>query len=549
MKVTVEEILKLESFRDVEVVAGFDGLDKEVENVYVMEVPDISAYVSEGGLLFTTLYPILDNEKAMTHFITDLKEQGLAGVAIKVGRYIETIPEYMIRQAEDNNFVILKLPLDANFSMLTNDILTRLLGMKTKELEFRESISAKLHTLLLSGADIKDLVSYVSVITKKDIIVVSHQLKYIDSSIDSEMNNFTFLETNFNKMTDDFVSPAKTPVLKINEYTYQCDELIIHPIEAGNKKLGYIILLNNQIDQRDKTEYLSVIIEQAVILLAFLLQNRQALLQKERNYLDNFIRDMINHHYISQSELIQKAKVFKWNLHFPNIVMLIDLDDQSPDHRLSSYYKILDSGVITEEISHQLEIPKDNCKVALYNNHIICFISVALITDLTVKLKHTGDSILNRLKKFSSLKLSFSNVFYASDEIKNAYEEAELVQKIYKDVAHSQNFVKFYNELGTYKIFHLIENKDYLQDFVEEKLGVVLANDLKNEMELIKTVQTLIKNNMNLRKTAENLFIHYNSLRYRVNKLKELGIDMTDGNEMTEIAVACQILTYLDETQ
>lgn len=49
MKVTVREILNLELFREVEVMAGHNGLDKEVENVYVMEVPDISAYVSEGG--------------------------------------------------------------------------------------------------------------------------------------------------------------------------------------------------------------------------------------------------------------------------------------------------------------------------------------------------------------------------------------------------------------------------------------------------------------------------------------------------------------------
>ncbi|MCC5894231.1 MAG: PucR family transcriptional regulator ligand-binding domain-containing protein [Alkalibacterium sp.] len=550
MKVTVKEILTLESFHDVEVMAGFKGMNKEVENAYVMEVPDISAYVSEGGLLFTTLYPIINNEQAMTHFITDLKAQGLAGVAIKVGRYIDDIPDYMIRQGEAHDFAVLKLPSNANFSILTNDILTRLLGMKTKELEFRESISAKLHTLLLSGADIKDLVSYVSVITEKDIIVVSQQLKYIDSSIDSELTHFTIHEPAFKKLNDDFSSRVEeTSLVEINHDTYRYDELIIHPIDAGNKILGYIILLDKESNQKDKTEYLNVIIEQAVILLAFLLQNRQALLQKERNYLDNFIRDMINHQYSSQSELIQKAKVFKWNLHFPNIIMLIDLEERSPDKRLSNYYHILDSGVITEELSRQLEISKDNCKVALYNNHIICFVSVALITNLTTKLNKAGESILNRLKKFSLLRVSFSNVFYASNEIKNAYEEAALVQTIYKDVDSTHHFVKFYANLGTYKLFHLIENKDPLHQFVDEKLGLVLVNDQKNEMELIKTLQTLIKNNLNLKKTAGDLFIHYNSLRYRVSKLKELGVKLDDGNEMTEIAVACQLLTYLNETQ
>lgn len=550
MKVTVKEILNLNSFKEVKVIAGNLGLNKEVGNVYVMEVPDISSYVSKNGLLFTTLYPIATDEQALKSFIPNLVDLGLSGVAIKVGRYLDEIPDYMVRQADELGLPIFKLPSDANFSNLTNDILTQLLGMKTKELEFRESISAKLHTLLLSGADIKDLVDYVSMITELDIIIVSSQFKLIDASIDTKKSNVVIHSNEFKESdTNRGLAKSNMPLVNIDDRTFLRSELILHPIDAGDKLLGYIILASRGEDSYRQNEYLSVIIEQAVILLAFLLQNRQALLQKERNYLDNFIRDTINQQYDSQADLIQKAKVFKWNLHFPNIIMLIDIDEESPEKRLSSYYRILDSGIITDELSRQLEIPKENCKVALYESHIICFISVALLTNLYDRLNKVGFDLTKRLKNYSNVSVRFSNKFFSSNEIKNAYEEANLVHNVYKDMSKDESSVKFYKDLGMYKLFHLIEDKESLEAFVDEKIGLLIENDEANDMHLITTLKTLIAHNMNLKKSAEALFIHYNSLRYRVNRLKDLGIKLEDGNEVAELAVACQLMTYLNDTK
>lgn len=545
LKVTLNEILKLESFHDVKVAAGNKGLNNIIENVYVMEVPDISTYVDEGGLLFTTLYPIVDDETAMENFIPELKKLGLAGVAIKVGRYIQEIPSYMLNQADELSFPLLQLPSSSNFSLLSNDILTELLGKKTKELEFRESISSKLHTLLLSGADITDLLSYVSVVTSMDIVIISEQLKFVESSLNDDTVEFNVIEPDFyskNIKSTDYLD--ESPCLQFEGKTYTRNNVMIQPIDAGEKILGYIILIKNE--EESRMEHLDIIIEQAIILLAFLLQNRQSLLQKERNYLDNFIRDIINENYKFQSELIQKAKVFKWNFHFPNMIMLIDITNEYGDNKIASYYKAIDSGVITEEIARSCEIPVENCKVALHDNRIICFISIALINDLSTKIKKASERISQRLIVYGSIKISISNKIYSIEEIKTAYKDAVLVQNVYKEVYKNQSFIEFYHDIGIFKLFHLIDDKRYLRNYVDEKLGPVITSDEKNDMELVKTLKVLIRNNMNVKKSADELYIHYNSLRYRINKLKELGIEIKDGNEMIEIAVACQLLSYLN---
>jgi purine catabolism regulator len=547
LKVTLNEILKLESFQEVTVAAGYNGLNNHIENVYVMEVPDISAYVDQGGLLFTTLYPIVDDPSAMENFIPELKKLGLAGVAIKVGRYIQEIPTYMLKQADELSFPLLRLPSSSNFSLLSNDILTELLGKKTKELEFRESISSKLHTLLLSGADIKDLLSYVSVVTSMDIVIISEQLKYIESSRYKDSVDFSIIDNSFySKSIKSADYSDAAPCIQFEGDLYLRKDVMIQPIDAGEKVLGYLILIKN--DKKGKLEHLDIIIEQAIILLAFLLQNRQSLIQKERTYLDNFIRDIINENYKFQSELIEKAKVFKWNFHFPNTIMLIEISNKFGDNKIVNHYKAIDSGIISEEIARSCEIPAENCKVALHDNRIICFISIALVNDLSSKIKKASEQILQRLSSYGAIKISISNKIYSIEEIKTAYEDAVLVQNVYKEVYESQSFIEFYQNIGIFRLFHLIDDKEYLHKYVDEKLGHVIMSDEKNDMELIQTLKVLIRNNMNVKKSADELYIHYNSLRYRIGKLKELGIEIKDGNEMIEIAVACQLLSYLNAT-
>jgi len=84
-----------------------------------------------------------------------------------------------------------------------------------------------------------------------------------------------------------------------------------------------------------------------------------------------------------------------------------------------------------------------------------------------------------------------------------------------------------------------------LEEFVNEKLGKVFEYDKKKNTNLLETLRYYIKNNTNVQKTAEDMYVHYNTMRYRINKLKELGIDGEDGFELTEISLAYLLYQYL----
>lgn len=544
VSVSVNNILKMDAFSDVIVIAGQSGLERQVQNVYVMEVPDIFSYIDKDGLLFTTLYPIADNEAALKSFIVELAKHQLAGVAIKLGRYVPEVPAYMIEQANQLNFPILVLPNEANLSTLTNHILTTLLGMKTSLLEFREAISHQLHSLLLHGADMSQFVQYISQITGASILILDNGLNCIQSSLDYNYDQLHVDRDAFDNWANrKQYDHANQVVLAINDKGYHANQLFIQAISAGKKGLGYLVVL---IDRPEEiTKHLDIVVEQAIILLAFLLQTEQTIIQKERHYLDSFIRDIINERYHSQSEIIEKAKVFRWNFNFPNIILVIKSNIQDSSQRLSTYYKILDSDKIPSIIADIFDVPSQNCKVTYFNDELLCFIGVAFETRLKQRLERVGESLCSTFKDYGELAIGISDTIYRIDQVKLAYQHALLVHQIFGSKLGLSSFVQFYDDLGLYKLFHLINDQQQLKDFVQDKLGKVIAYDQQRDINLFDTLVYLIKHNGNLQKTADDMFIHYNSLRYRVNKLKELGLILDDGQEFTEIAVACQLHQYL----
>lgn len=534
---SVKRLLEMEPFKNVTVIAGKNGLDHEIKSVNVMEVPDIFPYIDEQGLLFTTLFPIYDDEVALNQFIERLSEKRLAGVAIKLGRYLPEVPEYMIEQAEKHHFPILILPSDANLSTLTNYILTELLDKKTALLEFRETIASRLHHFLLEGSDMSQFVKALSELSETPIIILDAHLQIEASSV----------------LTDELLLHEKGLNVLLNEEdkkheivaeclgkTYTQNNVLFESIMAGNKLFGYLLVLKADFNSDDT---LNIIVEQAIILLAYLMQTKAAIQQKERNYLDSFLRDILNARYQSQSEIIDKAKVFKWHLHFPNVILVIRSSETNTANRISTYTKVLDSEKIEQAVSHVFDIPLTNCKVAYFEEELVVFISLAFETRLEEKLKKLGELIINTLSTMGTFSISVSEPIEQLQNVKDGYQHARLVHEIYRH--NKASYIEFYQSLGLFKVFPLIKDREKMRMFIEEYIGDIIRYDQKKDMDLMHTLANLIKNNGNVQKTSEEMFIHYNSLRYRIQKLKDLGVDLSDGDKMIEVAVACQMYRYL----
>ncbi|RHG12190.1 PucR family transcriptional regulator [Megamonas funiformis] len=85
-----------------------------------------------------------------------------------------------------------------------------------------------------------------------------------------------------------------------------------------------------------------------------------------------------------------------------------------------------------------------------------------------------------------------------------------------------KNMIYYYEQLGLYQLFYDINNKTLLENFVHNILYSLMAYDKKYNTNLIQTLEVYLNKNCNLNQTAEILFIHRNTIKYRLQRIEEI---------------------------
>jgi DNA-binding PucR family transcriptional regulator len=81
-----------------------------------------------------------------------------------------------------------------------------------------------------------------------------------------------------------------------------------------------------------------------------------------------------------------------------------------------------------------------------------------------------------------------------------------------------------------------------LSEYSKGKLGRLINNDMLHKTELYSTLSVYLENNGNITVTAEKLFIHPNTLRYRINKIEKLlKTDLSNFESIVELSIAYKI--------
>ena len=100
MSLTVNQILHTEGFEEFRVICGNCGINREVSCVSVMDAPDIYNWLQGGEILLTSGYILKDNMDYLLELIEKIAQKGAAALFIKLGRFIDDIPEKVKKRAD-----------------------------------------------------------------------------------------------------------------------------------------------------------------------------------------------------------------------------------------------------------------------------------------------------------------------------------------------------------------------------------------------------------------------------------------------------------------
>jgi carbohydrate diacid regulator len=122
------------------------------------------------------------------------------------------------------------------------------------------------------------------------------------------------------------------------------------------------------------------------------------------------------------------------------------------------------------------------------------------------------------------INIGISNCFVNLRDVRHSAQTAEKAAK-YGKLMYGKDGVYVYQELGIAKAVANLSEKTravFMEELVRDSGVELLDNELR------RTIHVYFQNNLNVSETARNLYIHRNTLAYRLDKIKKLtGLDLT----------------------
>jgi sugar diacid utilization regulator len=103
--------------------------------------------------------------------------------------------------------------------------------------------------------------------------------------------------------------------------------------------------------------------------------------------------------------------------------------------------------------------------------------------------------------------------------------------------------VSLYEELGVVRLLLGSGSDPDLQTFIDDVTGPLVTYDRENDGSLVRTLRAFFDADCSQRVAAEKLFVHHKTLRYRLERIKQLtGLDLSRHDDRMRADVALRLL-------
>ena len=250
---------------------------------------------------------------------------------------------------------------------------------------------------------------------------------------------------------------------------------------------------------------------------------------KERFDRNNFFQNLMLDNLLLV-DIYNRAKKLHIDVNIPRVVFLIEARIEKDN----SAMEVL-KGMFSQQAGDYL--------TAVDEKNIILIKNVTDCNDVEdlIDIAKTIVDILNT-EAMLKVRVSFGTKVNELKDVSKSYKEAKLALDVGK-IFYAEKEIISYSSLGIGRlIYQLPENLCHI--FIDEifKEGVPYAID----EEILTTVNKFFENNLNVSETSRQLFVHRNTLVYRLEKLeKATGLDVRTFDDALTFKIALMVVNYI----
>jgi purine catabolism regulator len=557
MGVSIGEIISLEAFKSSDIIAGDKGINRPVTKVNVMEVPDIVPWLQSGELLLTTAYSIKDNVYKLNDLIPKMHEIGVAGLGIKMKRYIEELPASVLDLANNLGFPIIEIPMDVSFGDIITSVLTTLVNNQTSLLIQIDDFNNKLKDIMLRGGDLKEISEMISKMIDAPVAITDNLFKeYVITTDDAYLVELeSIVKQMLYKRADRFKRIYKDQGIESHMdviHGLPVKRMMI-PIFSEEVLYGHVVIWDLYDQVTEKTLFM---MEAAVSLIALHSTKKLSIYENENKHKIEFIEELLSPQETHQMRALEKSNYFDFDKTKAHGVVLIKTIDAPYDMRMTPNNSQVIKQLNSKLVSVVERVQRHYKGKLIYGNKsdrvifLLSFDPYASPQE-NKEIMMSFCKELNTYAKFDHIDqkiyIGIGRIYNSNKTLYKSYQEAErAVHKMELSKNNQELNTLHFDDLGIYRILSNDAIQPELVQFFMEVLGPIALYDKEKDAELLNTLKMYYSCGCNLKRVSEEMFTHYNTVIYRMQRIKEIGnIDFSDADASLNVHIAIKILDVI----
>ena len=143
----------------------------------------------------------------------------------------------------------------------------------------------------------------------------------------------------------------------------------------------------------------------------------------------------------------------------------------------------------------------------------------------------------------SQVRVSYGNIINEIKDVSRSYKEAKMALDVGK-IFYVEKSIVGYNNLGIGRLIYQLP-MPLCEMFMKEVFGGRLPESLDDET--LNTINKFFDNNLNISETSRQLFLHRNTLVYRLEKIqKSTGLDIRVFDDALTFKIALMVSSYME---
>ena len=552
MAYTVRKLLESEQFPKMKLLCGEKGLDLEVKGIRIIEIEDMERYLTGGEILITSFQVYLScNDREVEQHFEDLVKSDISGFIVKkrkeydpTGRRLSLLEKH----CKKYEIPLVEISEDSYYWGIIRYVMIQVFDKDTARLKYFKITHDNFNTFILknngSSNTASDIIKFLSIMIENPVVLYYGNLNCMVSTNSD----------NSKLILSDEIQPYKPNIITKFQYMKQmkgsCVQYVVKFAILSEVEIYITITEEN----RGLTELDYMAIENAIINLQYGFLSEFAQDEVKKKYQRDLIHNILNG-LLSSKEMTEAAA--QLGMKESDTYRVVDF--HTIKNNVQSKYtkeQLHEVGVIEGELKHLLPD-------ALIYRNMDQIVMIQQVDSNQTELEYQKEmeevedviqrSILYR-KKDTDFQIGIGKSVEGYQRLKESYHEASQAIKyieIIRQVTGDKNkSVVHYSNLGFFQIFGEIDDVTELERYIPETLKKLYLYDDEHKGELITTLQMYLRNNQSIKKTAGAMFVHYRTISYRLEKIKQIsGINFDDANEVLAVSNGLIIYKMLKEIE